>query len=379
MLRKKEKILEKILDTVEAIAIEKGITKEQAIDAFKEALVQSAKRLTSRDATFEARIDKDTKNYSLLKVITVVEEDDPRLDDEPASYMSLSEAKEIDEEIELGDQLKSEFILENYGRTASANLFKELEYHIQRTIEQNILDRYKELVGTIVIGVVTRVDNDDNTYVEIGELSGILSLRNRIKGEKFKAGDTIKALLRYVSIDPKFGLSLELSRTSPKFLEELLKKEVPEIEDESVEVVSCARIPGERAKIALTTNQANIDPIGATVGVKGVRINAVSDELIGENIDCIEYSIIPEIFITRALSPAIVQHVKVEDKKATVSITQDQKAKAIGRSGINIRLASMLTGYAIELEEVEGRVSGFEEQRDVQKTRDTTALEDLFR
>ncbi|MBN2767990.1 MAG: transcription termination/antitermination protein NusA [Campylobacterales bacterium] len=371
--------MEKILDTVEAIAIEKGITKEQAIDAFKEALVQSAKRLTSRDATFEARIDKDTKNYSLLKVITVVEEDDPRLDDEPASYMSLSEAKEIDEEIELGDQLKSEFILENYGRTASANLFKELEYHIQRTIEQNILDRYKELVGTIVIGVVTRVDNDDNTYVEIGELSGILSLRNRIKGEKFKAGDTIKALLRYVSIDPKFGLSLELSRTSPKFLEELLKKEVPEIEDESVEVVSCARIPGERAKIALTTNQANIDPIGATVGVKGVRINAVSDELIGENIDCIEYSIIPEIFITRALSPAIVQHVKVEDKKATVSITQDQKAKAIGRSGINIRLASMLTGYAIELEEVEGRVSGFEEQRDVQKTRDTTALEDLFR
>ncbi len=375
----KGKILEKILDTVEAIAVEKGITKQQAIDAFKEALVQSAKRLTSRDTTFEAKIDYDTKNYTLVKVVTVVAEGDPRLEEEPASYMSLSEAKEYDEEIELGDQLKSDFNLEDYGRTASANLFKELEYHIQRMIEQSILEKYKEMVGTIVIGVVNRLDSEDNTYVEIGELSGILSLRNRIKGEKFKAGDTIKALLRYVSIDPKFGLSLELSRTSPKFLEELLKKEVPEIEDESVEVVSCARIPGERAKIALTSNQANIDPIGATVGVKGVRINAVSNELIGENIDCIEYSIIPEVYITRALSPAIVQHVKVEDKKAIVSITQDQKAKAIGRSGINIRLASMLTGYSIELEEVEGRVNEFSESGDVQKTKDTSALEELFR
>ena len=371
--------MEKILDTVEAIAAEKGITKEQAVDAFKEALVQSAKRLTSRDSTFEVKIDHDTKDYTLFKIITVVADDDPRLEEEPASFITLEEAKEYDEAVELGDQLKSEFVLENYGRTASANLFKELEYHIQRTIEQSIVDKYKEMVGTIVIGVVSRIDSNDNTYVEIGELSGVLSLRNRIKGEKFKVGDTMKALLRYVSIDPKYGLSLELSRTSPKFLEELLKKEVPEIEDESVEIVSCARIPGERAKIALTTSQPNIDPIGATVGVKGVRINAVSDELIGENIDCIEYSIIPEVYITRALSPAIVQHVKVEDKKATVSITQDQKAKAIGRSGINIRLASMLTGYSIELEEVEGRASESNEQRDVQKTKDTSALEELFR
>jgi len=152
---------------------------------------------------------------------------------------------------------------------------------------------------------------------------------------------------------------LELSRTAPKFLERLMEKEVPEIQDGTVEIVSSARIPGERAKIALKTDRPDVDPIGAAVGQRGVRINAVSEELNGENIDAIEYSPIPEIFITRALSPAIVQHVRIEnpntsEQKALVDITSDQKAKAIGKSGINIRLASMLTGYQIELNKWKG-------------------------
>jgi N utilization substance protein A len=163
-----------------------------------------------------------------------------------------------------------------------------------------------------------------------------------------------------------------------------MASEVPEIDDGAVEITNAARIPGERAKIALKTEQMNIDPIGAAVGVKGVRINAVSEELNGENIDCIEYSPIPEVFITRALSPAITQSIKVEEgeKKALVNITNDQKAKAIGKSGINIRLASMLTGYTIELNEVEGMVERQSESSggsEVEKTTDTTALEDLFK
>jgi len=377
--------VEKILDIIEAIAHEKNISRESAIEAFKDALINTAKKLTSQTSTFEAIIDNDTKTYSINKVITVVEDDDERLEEEADSYIGITEAKEFDNSIEIGDQLKEEFILEEHGRTASANLFRELEYHVQRRIEQDLFEKYREKVGTVMLGTVNRIDNDDNTHVEIGELKGILTRRNRIKGESFKRGDTIRALLRYVSVDPQFGLFLELTRTSPKFLEALMANEVPEIADGVVEIVAAARIPGERAKIALKTEQMNVDPIGAAVGVKGVRINAVSEELNGENIDCIEYSPIPEIFITRALSPAITQNIKVdqEAKKAVIDITGDQKAKAIGKSGINIRLASMLTGYDIELNEVEGvterQIDSSEGAPQQTKTTDTSALENLFK
>ena len=387
--------MEKILDIIEAIAHEKNISKEHAIESFQEALINTAKKLTSFTSTFEVIIDTDTKTYSVYKVITVVADNDEQLyvevgkegnkqEIESDSFISLSEAKEFDDSLELGDQLKEEFILEEHGRTASANLFRELEYHIQRRVEQDLFEKYREKVGSVMLGTVNRIDAEDNTHVEIGELKGIMSLRNRIKGEKYKRGDSIRALLRYVSVDPEYGLFLELTRTSPKFLEALMASEVPEIDDGVVEIVAAARIPGERAKIALKTEQMNVDPIGAAVGVKGVRINAVSEELNGENIDCIEFSPIPEVFITRALSPAISQSIKVDaaEKKAVVNITGDQKAKAIGRSGINIRLASMLTGYTIELNEIEGvteRQVDSSENAEAAKTTDTSALEDLFK
>lgn len=387
--------MEKILDIVEAIAHEKNISKEHAVEAFQEALINTAKKLTSYTSTFEALIDNDTKSYTVNKVITVVADNDPKLyvevgrepnikEIESDSFIPLTEAKEFDESIELGDQLKEELILEDHGRTASANLFRELEYHLQRRVEQDLFEKYRKKVGTVMLGTVNRVDAEDNTHVEIGELKGIMSLRNRIKGETYKRGDTIRSLLRYVSVDPEYGLFLELTRTSPKFLEALMASEVPEIDDGLVEIVNAARIPGERAKIALKTEQMNIDPIGAAVGVKGVRINAVSRELNDENIDCIEFSPIPEVFITRALSPAITQSIKVDtdEKKAIINITGDQKAKAIGKSGINIRLASMLTGYTIELNEVEGvaeRQIDSSDTKEVAKTSDTSALADLFK
>ena len=387
--------MEKILDIIDAIANEKNISKEHALEAFQEALINTAKKLTSFTSTFEVVIDQDTKTYSVNKVITVVKDNDEKLytevgrDDnkkevESDSFIALSEALEFDDSLEVGDQLKEEFVLEDHGRTASANLFRELEYHVQRRVEQDLFEKYREKVGSVMLGTVNRIDADDNTHVEIGELKGIMTLRNRIKGEKFKRGDSIRALLRYVSVDPEYGLFLELTRTSPKFLESLMANEVPEIADGVVEITGAARIPGERAKIALKTEQMNVDPIGAAVGVKGVRINAVSQELNDENIDCIEFSPIPEVFITRALSPAITQSIKVDadEKKAIINITGDQKAKAIGRSGINIRLASMLTGYTIELNEVEGvteRAPESAEGGDVEKTKDTSALADLFK
>lgn len=386
--------MEKILDIIEALAHEKNISEEHAIEAFKDALINTAKKLTSYTSNFEVLIDRDTKTYSVNKVITVVADGDEQLFAEVGrephiekvesdSFIALLEAKEFDESLEIGDQLKEEFILEEHGRTASANLYRELEYHIQRRIEQDLFEKYRGKVGQVMLGTVNRVDADDNTYVEIGELKGVMSLRNRIKGEKYKRGDSIRALLRYVSVDPQYGLFLELTRTSPKFLEALMASEVPEIADGVVQIEGAARIPGERAKIALRSEQMNVDPIGAAVGVKGVRINAVSQELNSENIDCIEFSPIPEVFITRALSPAITQSIKVDaaEKKAVINITGDQKAKAIGKSGINIRLASMLTGYTIELNEVEGIAERQidSSEAEVAKTKDTSALEDLFK
>ena len=378
--------MEKIVDIIEAMAHEKNITLESAIDAFKEALIKTAKKCTTPSSHFEATVDIDKRDYQVQQIITVVKDNDERFEKEPDSVISLEEAQEeYGADIELGDELRSEFVLEEYGRTASYNLFKELQYHIQRRVEQDLFEKYREKVGTIMVGTVNRIDDKENTFIEIGELKGILSQRNRIKGEKFKLGDTVKALLRYVSIDPEMGMFLELTRTAPKFLEKLMAKEVPEIGDNTVEIIASSRIPGQRAKLALKTDYPNIDPIGAAVGVKGVRINAVSSELAGENIDCVEYSPIPEVFITRALSPAIVQSIKITDtknKKALVNITNDQKAKAIGKSGINIRLASMLTGYTIELNEIEGitqRKSDSKSTNEVEKTTNTDALADLFK
>jgi N utilization substance protein A len=389
------KIMEKILDIIEAIAHEKNISKEHTFEAFTEAVTKTAKKLTTFTSEFEVILKHDTGTYEVNKVITVVKDGDDKLmvevGKEPHTetiesdgFISLTDAKaEFDDSLEVGDKLTEEFILEDHGRTASANLFRELEYHVQRRIEQDLFEKYREKVGTVMLGTVNRVDADENTHVEIGELKGIMSQRNRIKGEKYKRGDSIRALLRFVSVDPEYGLFLELTRTSPKFLEALMALEVPEIDDGVVQIVNAARIPGERAKIALKSEQMNVDPIGAAVGVKGVRINAVSQELDGENIDCIDYSPIPEVFVTRALSPAISQSIKIdaEEKKAIVNITGDQKAKAIGKSGINIRLASMLTGYTIELNEVDGvterQVDSSEPE--VAKTTDTSALSDLFK
>ena len=377
--------MEKVNSIIEAIAHDKGISATSARNAFKDALIRTAQRLEGYECKFEIADNQSEDKIEIYRVLTVVEDDDQRLIDSPDIYIDLEDAKEYGD-VEVGDEIRLEFDLEEYGATGASNLYSELEYHLQRHIEQDLFEGYKNKVGSVISGVVTRVDEDDNTYIEIGELRGILSLRNRIKGEKFKAGDSVKALLKFVKVEPKIGMFLELTRTAPKFLEELMKKEVPEIEDGYVEIVSSARIPGDRAKVALTTDRANIDPVGAAVGTSGVRINAVSGELNGENIDCIEYSPVPEVYISRALSPAVVKGVKVVsnkegEKKAIVDVTADQKAKAIGKSGINIRLASMLTKFAIELNDVDGTTLNNDTTKEdsLTRTKDTSALEDLFK
>ena len=371
--------MEKIVDIIESIAHEKGLDILEVRNTVTLALVKTAKKVYGNQYEYGAEIDPATKSLKLYQKVIVVSPDDERLLDGNENFIAIKEAKEVDPDIEIGDELTYELPLDNLGRTAAATLQKELEYHIQRLLETNIFDKYQKLVGKTVFGSVVRIDNDENTYIEIDEIRAVLPRKNRIKGEKFKVGNVVKSVIRKVMIDKSQGIYVELSRTSPKFLESLLELEVPEIKDGLIKIVGSARIPGERAKVSLMSLHPNIDAVGATVGTRGVRINAVSKELSDENIDCIEYSNIPEIFIARALSPAIISNVKIQNGKAIVTLPSDQKSKAIGKSGINIRLTSMLSGFEIELVESGGAaVNADDSTKDDQPSRDPNALKNLF-
>jgi N utilization substance protein A len=368
--------MERIIDIIQSIAHEKGLDAKDVQETVGIALKRTAKKVYGEEYEYDTEIDKETKAIKLYQKVLVVAKDDERLEHNDEKHITLAKAKEIDPHIEVGDELTYELPLDNLGRTAAATLQKELEYHIQRLLEDQIFEKYKSMVGKSVFGTVTRVDHDENTFVEFEEVRAVLPRKNRIKGEKFKVGDIVKGVIRKVFIDKVQGIYVELSRTSPKFLEALLKAEVPEIKDELITINNSARIPGERAKVALTSLHPNIDAVGATVGTKGVRINAVSKELHNENIDCIEYSSIPEIFISRALAPAIISNVKIEGKKAIVTLPSDQKSKAIGKSGINIRLTSMLVGLEIEL--IESTDSSSTKANSSEPVKDPNALQNLF-
>ncbi len=374
--------MEKINNIIESIAHEKGLKLEDAKEAVSTALVKTAQRVFGEQYEYNVEPDPETEELALFQKVQIVADDDERLQEEgmEEKLMPLSEAKEVDSELEADDELTYKVDLNDMGRTAASVLYRELEYHIQRVVEQNIFEKYQEKVGTIINIRVTRVDGEENTYGEFKEVKAVLPMKSRIKGEKFKVGDNLKSLVRRVYIDKKVGMQVELSRTAPKFLEALLGLEVPEINDELVLIHNSARIPGERAKIALSSVSPNVDAVGATVGTKGVRINAVSQELNGENIDCIEFSTIPEKFLARALSPAIISAVRIEGEKAIVTLPADQKSKAIGKSGINIRLASMLTGYEIELVEIGGTTTVVQDENGetVAKESNSDAMKALF-
>lgn len=394
--------MDKIIDILDSIAYEKGIQITDVENALKEALIKTAEKMVDQTLTYDAEIDRENKQLKLFQKIEVVAEDDPRIQvdavderNNPINYENfiiIDEAKEVDPDLEIGDFVEYDLEFENMGRNAATILHNNFEYKVQRFIEENLFQKYKDKIGKIINGSVTRVDRSENTFIEIGEVKGMLSRKNRIKGEKFRVGDVVKAIVRNVKIDKANGLIVELSRTSPKFLETLLALEVPELKDRRISIEASARIPGERAKLAVSSQDPSIDPIGSIVGVKGVRVASVSKELNGESIDCVEFSPVPEIFVSRSLSPAIIQSTKIEkvlvpgkNDKAIITIPKDQKSKAIGKAGLNIRLAAMLTKYEIELNEVDtGITPSKTEQTSIsteaeEKTTDTSGLEALFK
>lgn len=349
------------------MANEKGLDFNEVKEAFIRSLIKTARKvLGHEDIEIEAEMDGD--GLHLYQIFEVTNSD--KALDNPERYLYLDEAQEIAEDVEVGDKIKIPLDLAEWGRAAAYRLHREFEWEITRLLENEIYRKLISKVNTIVTGEVMRVDGSGNSWVDLGQVKGILPLRNRIKGEEFKPGDTIKALLKFVNFNHRRGIMIELSRTAPKFLEKLIEQEVPEIKDGIVKIYGSARIPGVRSKVAVFTKNRLVDPVGAVIGKNGVRINAVANELHGENIDVIEYSDDLKIFIGRALAPAIVRGVTINKQKgiAYVEVDREQKPKAIGKNGSNIILASMLTKYKIEVKDREERTK-----------KDLTKLEQLFK
>ena len=349
--------MEKMLDIVEAIASENGLPQNQVIEAIKDSMIKMAKKEINESGNFIVLEDSITKDLRLVQKMIVCDDNEftPEM---KSTHIPLSEASNLVESVSIGDELEYQINLETMNRNAVNNIFHDINFQIQRLNEQEALRKIEKSINHIVIGIVVYVDDNGNTAVEIGETRANLSLKNRIKGESFKIGQPIRCVLKSARIT-RNGLQIELSRTTPRILEELLMLEVPEIKDGDVIIHKVARIPGEKAKVALYTNNPKIDPIGSTVGTKGVRISAISKELHNESIDCIEYSSVPEIFIAKALSPGQIISVKIQKQSeenqkplAIIQLAKSQKSKIIGKSGVNIRLASMLTGYDFELHEI---------------------------
>ncbi|MWV62090.1 transcription termination/antitermination protein NusA [Helicobacter saguini] len=350
--------MEKIMDIVGMIATENGVSEEQVIEAIKDSMIKMAKKEIDENANFTAFYDTESKDLRLAQKMLVCEDSEFESSLE-STHIPLSSARELASSVQAGDELEYEIDLETMNRSAINHIFQDIGYQIQRLSEQESLRKIESEIGHLVTANVVHIDDNGNTSLEIGDVLAYMPMKYRIKGEKFKIGQSIRCILKSARIT-KNGLKVELSRTTPKMIEELLMLEVPEIKDGEVTIYKVARIPGEKAKVALFTNNPKIDPIGSAVGTKGVRISAISKELNGESIDCIEYVKQPEIFIAKALSPAQIISVKIERNRlsenerpiAIIQLAQSQKSKAIGKKGINIRLASLITGFDFEIKEI---------------------------
>ena len=347
--------MDKILDVMEIIAYEKGLQLESVQNIVEGEILKLAKNTLGEDKNYVIDFDKKDKTIKLFYKLKVVDSADFNSEIE-ITLDSAQNLPNIDSSaLHIGDEILLEINLSeiDINRNITSALLKDFEALMEKSLENQIYEQLKSHIGKIVNGMVIFVDKrSEDSIVEIDSTRAKLPRKNRIKGERFAIGENISCILKNIYFDKKYGIQIELSRTTPKFLEELLRLEVPEIADGEVSIIKCARIPGVRAKVAVQSNTPRVDAVGATVGVKGVRINAVSKKICGENIDCIEYSPVLEVFVANALSPAKIKSVKIEDDKATITIHSEQKPKVIGKDGVNIRLASMLLGLELVINDI---------------------------
>lgn len=334
-----------IAQNIEALCQEQGIDRELVIEAVKEAVRAAAKKQFR--AGEEIQVDWTPETGLELSASKVVVENV----ENPASELSIEEARELGgEDVEVGDALLLPMPMEDLGRIAAQTAKQILFQKVRDAVRTNVYDQYIDRVGELVNGFVKRFERG-NMIVDLGNLEAILPRSQQSRGEQWNQGERIRVVITNVSKESK-GPQIEVSRTSPELLERLFEMEVPEIYDGTVVIKSCVREPGERAKIAVVSNERDVDPVGACVGMKGSRVQAIIRELRGEKIDIIEWSEEPSVFAANALSPAKVNQVRItdiENRQMEVIVNEDQLSLAIGKRGQNVRLATKLVGWNIDI------------------------------
>jgi N utilization substance protein A len=337
-----------ILLVVESVSNEKGVEKEVIFEAIELALATAAKkRYEDEDADIRVAIDRKTGEYETFRRWLVVDNDQvPALGTE----LTLQEAEEIDPNLKPGDIYEEKVESVSFGRIG-AQAAKQIIFQKVREAERaKIVDSYRDRIGELVSGTVKKVTRD-NVIVDLGgNAEALLPREHLIPRESFRMGDRVRALLLEIRTDHR-GPQLILSRTAPQMLVELFRIEVPEIAEELIEIRGAARDPGSRAKIAVKTNDRRIDPVGACVGMRGSRVQAVSNELGGERVDIVLWDDNPAQLVINAMAPAEVASIVIDEDRHTmdVAVAEDNLAQAIGRNGQNVRLASELTGWTLNV------------------------------
>ncbi|MEH6487234.1 transcription termination factor NusA [Hyphomonas oceanitis] len=335
-----------ILQIAKAVAEEKSIDQRIVVEAMQEAIEKAAKAKYGQEHDIRAKIDATTGEQTLWRIQTVVADAD--LEDE-SKELRLSEAKRIDSELEIGSELKEELPPFDFGRVAAQTAKQVIMQKVRDAERERQYNEYKDRVGEIINGIVKRVEYG-HIIVDLGRAEGIIRRNDGIPRENFQPNDRVRAYLYKVSREVK-GPQIFLSRAAPDFMVKLFAQEVPEVYDGVINIRACARDPGSRAKIGVISNDSSIDPVGACVGMRGARVQAVVGELSGEKIDIIPWNYDDATFIVNALQPAEVSKVVLdeEERRVEVVVADDQFPLAIGRRGQNVRLASQLTGWQIDL------------------------------
>ncbi|MDH5667203.1 MAG: transcription termination factor NusA [Nitrospira sp.] len=333
-----------LIAVIDEIGRQKGIDKARVIGAIESALQTAAKKRFGQAENIQVEIDPKTGEISVVSKRVIVEQVS-----NPKAEISLEEAREYDDEAEVGDEIGSLIEMNELGRiaaqTAKQVIFQKVREAEWEAVQKEYSTRQGDLVTGIILGMERR-----NYLVDLGKTEAILPIQEQIPRETYRRGDRVKALLFEVRRTPK-DVQVILSRSHPQFVAKLFELEVPEIMEKIIEIRSVVREPGDRTKIAVTSRDKAVDPVGACVGIKGSRVQAVVRELRGEKIDIITWTQDPRVFIAEALNPATIEKVGIdEEKKSALVVAADsQLSLAIGKNGQNVRLAARLTGWKIDI------------------------------
>ena len=354
-----------ILSVIESVSLEKGVPKEVIFGAMEAALAVATKKKYGEDAEFRVAIDRETGEYETFRTWDVVDFDnlDEEVEPNPDAQYSVEEAQQIKADAQLGDVLEEQVESVEFGRIAAQTAKQVIVQKVREAERAQIVEVYESRINELLSGTVKKLGRD-SVIVDLGNnAEAILTREHLIPREVFRVGDRLRAMLVEIRPDNR-GPQLILSRTAPAMLIELFKVEVPEIAEDVIQILGAARDPGSRAKIAVQTNDGRIDPVGACVGMRGSRVQAVSGELAGERIDIVLWDDNPAQLTINAMAPAEVASIVLDEETHSmdIAVTEANLAQAIGRGGQNVRLASDLCGWSLNIMTEEEAAQKLEEE-----------------